>query len=219
MSIFDIVGPVMVGPSSSHTAGAVRIGLIARKLLGEDVKSAEILLYGSFLATGKGHGTQKALVAGLLGMKPDDYNIPDSLEIAKEKNVSITFGEANLRDAHPNTAELILTGINGRKLDVTGESLGGSRINISKIDGIETNFSGENPTLIVHNLDQPGHVSEVTSMLAHKSVNIASMQLYRSNRGGNAVMVVECDQGVPEDGIKWLEHVEGVIKVTYLGLL
>ena len=149
MSIFDIVGPVMVGPSSSHTAGAVRIGLIARKLLGEDVKSAEILLYGSFLATGKGHGTQKALVAGLLGMKPDDYNIPDSLEIAKEKNVSITFGEANLRDAHPNTAELILTGINGRKLDVTGESLGGSRINISKIDGIETNFSGENPTLIV----------------------------------------------------------------------
>lgn len=219
MSIFDIVGPVMVGPSSSHTAGAVRIGLIARKLLGEDVKSAEILLYGSFLATGKGHGTQKALVAGLLGMKPDDYNIPDSLEIAKEKNVSITFGEANLRDAHPNTAELILTGINGRKLDVTGESLGGSRINISKIDGIETNFSGENPTLIVHNLDQPGHVSEVTSMLAHKSVNIASMQLYRSNRGGNAVMVVECDQEVPEDGIKWLEHVEGVIKVTYLGLL
>lgn len=219
MSIFDIVGPVMVGPSSSHTAGAVRIGLIARKLLGEDVKSAEILLYGSFLATGKGHGTQKALVAGLLGMKPDDYNIPDSLEIAKEKNVSVTFGEANLRDAHPNTAELILTGINGRKLDVTGESLGGSRINISKIDGIETNFSGENPTLIVHNLDQPGHVSEVTSMLAHKSVNIASMQLYRSNRGGNAVMVVECDQEVPEDGIKWLEHVEGVIKVTYLGLL
>ncbi|MGN0328836.1 MAG: L-serine ammonia-lyase, iron-sulfur-dependent subunit beta [Lachnospira sp.] len=219
MSIFDIVGPVMVGPSSSHTAGAVRIGLIARKLLGEDVKSADILLYGSFLATGKGHGTQKALVAGLLGMKPDDYNIPDSLEIAKEKNVSVTFGEANLRDAHPNTAELILTGINGRKLDVTGESLGGSRINISKIDGIETNFSGENPTLIVHNLDQPGHVSEVTSMLAHKSVNIASMQLYRSNRGGNAVMVVECDQEVPEDGIKWLEHVEGVIKVTYLGLL
>lgn len=219
MSIFDIVGPVMVGPSSSHTAGAVRIGLIARKLLGEDVKSADILLYGSFLATGKGHGTQKALVAGLLGMKPDDYNIPDSLEIAEKKNVSVTFGEANLRDAHPNTAELILTGINGRKLDVTGESLGGSRINISKIDGIETNFSGENPTLIVHNLDQPGHVSEVTSMLAHKSVNIASMQLYRSNRGGNAVMVIECDQEVPEDGIKWLEHVEGVIKVTYLGLL
>ena len=215
MNIFDILGPVMVGPSSSHTAGAVRIGYVASRLLGEKVKAAEILLCGSFLDTGKGHGTDKALVAGLLGMKPDDYKIAGSLEIAKRENIRIEFGESKLPDAHPNTAELILRGESGNIIDVVGESVGGGRINIAKIDGIDTNFSGDCPTLIVHNLDQPGHVSEVTSMLAHKSVNIASMQLYRSHRGGRAVMVVECDQEIPQDGIAWLTHVEGVLKVTY----
>ncbi len=215
MELFDVIGPIMVGPSSSHTAGAVRIGYVAGRLLGEKVREARILLYGSFLDTGKGHGTDKALVAGLLGMRPDDYNISDSLEIAARDRIRIEFGEARLTDAHPNTAELILTGESGNTIDVVGESVGGGKINIAKIDGIDTNFSGEHPTLIVHNLDQPGHVSEVTSMLAHKSVNIASMQLYRSYRGGRAVMVVECDQEVPQDGIDWLSHVEGVLKVTY----
>ena len=186
MDIFDIIGPVMVGPSSSHTAGAVRIGYIAGKLMGEPIAKAEILLYGSFLATGKGHGTRKALVAGLLGMKPDDMRIPDSFEIAKEHGIEVVFG--------------------------------GSRINIAQIDGISTNFSGDYPTLVVHNMDQPGHVAEVTSMLAHKSVNIAAMQLYRAGRGGNSVMVLECDQEVPEEEINWLRHAEGVVKVTYLGL-
>ena len=209
MNIFDVIGPVMVGPSSSHTAGAVRIGYVARQLFGEEVREAKILLYGSFLATGKGHGTDKALTAGLLGMQTDDYRIPKSIEIA--------FGEAVLKEAHPNTAQLYLKGISGKTMELVGQSLGGGRINIAEIDGIETNFSGENPTLIVHNLDQPGHVSEVTSMLAHKGVNIATMQLYRSSKGGKAVMVVECDQEVPQEGIRWLERVEGVLKVTYLG--
>lgn len=219
MSIFDIIGPVMVGPSSSHTAGAVRIGYIARRLLGETPKEITINLYGSFLDTGKGHGTQKALVAGLLGMKADDVRIPDSLDIAKNQNIKITFGEALLKESHPNTAQILLRGESGRELEVVGESIGGSRINIAQIDGIDTNFSGEYPTLVVHNLDQPGHVSEVTSMLSHKMVNIAAMQLYRANRGGNAVMVVECDQEIPKEGIDWLMKVEGVVKVTYLSLL
>ena len=218
MDIFDIIGPVMVGPSSSHTAGAVRIGYIAGKLMGEPIAKAEILLYGSFLATGKGHGTRKALVAGLLGMKPDDMRIPDSFEIAKEHGIEVVFGESALRDAHPNTAQIFLTSVTGKNLEVVGESLGGSRINIAQIDGISTNFSGDYPTLVVHNMDQPGHVAEVTSMLAHKSVNIAAMQLYRAGRGGNSVMVLECDQAVPEEGINWLRHAEGVVKVTYLGL-
>ena len=215
MELFDIIGPVMVGPSSSHTAGAVRIGYVASRLLGEKPKEAKILLYGSFLDTGKGHGTDKALVAGLLGMKPDDGNIANSLEIAGREHIQIEFGEARLPEAHPNTAELILAGVNGNTIDVVGESVGGGKINIAKIDGIDTNFSGERPTLIVHNLDQPGHVSEVTSMLSHKSVNIASMQLYRSYRGGKAVMVIECDQEIPQDGINWLSKIEGVLKVTY----
>lgn len=218
MGIFDIIGPVMVGPSSSHTAGAVRIGYISGKLLGEPVKNAVINLYGSFLATGKGHGTQKAIVAGLLGMKTDDIRIPDSFEIAKENGMEFEFGEAALKEAHPNTVQLFLTGESGKKLEIVGQSIGGARINIAQIDGIDTNFSGDYPTLVVHNLDQPGHVSEVTSMLAHKGVNIATMQLYRSARGGEAVMVIECDQQIPKEGIEWLSHVEGVNKVTYLSI-
>ncbi len=218
MNIFDIMGPVMVGPSSSHTAGAVKIGYISRRLLGEELASAKILLYGSFLTTGKGHGTRKALVAGLLGMKTDDIRIPEALEIAERAGIEVKFGEALLKEAHPNTAQLFLTGVSGRTLEIIGQSLGGSRINIAEIDGIETNFSGDHPTLVVHNQDQPGHVSEVTSMLAHKSVNIATMQLYRASRGGEAVMVIECDQEVPIEGIEWLKKVEGVNKVTYLGL-
>ncbi len=219
MAIFDIIGPVMVGPSSSHTAGAVRIGYVSGKLLGEPVKKAVINLYGSFLATGKGHGTQKAIVAGLLGMKTDDMRIPQSFEIAKAKGIEFEFGEAVLKDAHPNTVQLCLIGQSGIQLEVVGESIGGARINIAKIDGIETNFSGDYPTLVVHNLDQPGHIAEVTSMLAHKSVNIATMQLYRSARGGEAVMVVECDQEIPKEGIDWLKRVEGIKKVTYLSAL
>ena len=219
MNLFDIIGPVMVGPSSSHTAGAVKIGYVARKLLGEPISRAEILLYGSFLATGRGHGTRFAIVAGLLGMKPDDSRIPDSFKIAESKGMELVFGEAALADGHPNSVQLILTGVNGRQLEIIGQSIGGSVINIAKIDGLDANFSGDYPTLIVHNMDQPGHVAEVTSMLAHKSVNIATMQLYRANRGGNAVMVIECDQEIPADSIKWLEHLEGVEKVTYYSLL
>lgn len=215
MNIFDIIGPIMVGPSSSHTAGAVKIGYVAGRLLAEPVKEAQINLHGSFQATGRGHGTQYALVAGLLGMKPDDKRIPESFDYAEKAGMMIRFGEVDLKDAHPNSAQLILTGRDGRKLEIIGESLGGSLINIARIDGLSANFSGEYPTLIVHNLDQPGHVAEVTSMLSHKSVNIAKMQLYRANRGGEAVMVIECDQEIPLDSIKWLSHLEGVQKVTY----
>lgn len=218
MNIFDIIGPVMVGPSSSHTAGAVKIGYVSRKLLAEPVKKAQILLYGSFLATGKGHGTQKAIVAGLLGMLPDNPDIPISLELAEQQNIDITFGVSTLKTAHPNSAQLILTGINGRKLEIVGESLGGSVINIASIDGLSANFTGDYPTLIVHNLDQPGHIAEVTSMLSHKSVNIATMQLYRSSRGGHAVMILECDQEIPKESVQWLKHLEGIEKVTYYSL-
>ena len=200
MDIFDIMGPVMVGPSSSHTAGSVKIGHVARQLLAEDIKKAEIFLHGSFLSTGKGHGTDKALIAGLLGMNPDDERIPNSFEIAKENGMEFYFQGINLRYAHPNTALLKLLGVDGRELEVEASSIGGGQINICKIDNLSTNFSGDYPTLIVHNLDQPGHVMAVTSMLGHKMVNIASMQLYRASRGGNAVMVIECDQEVPEEG-------------------
>lgn len=216
MNLFDILGPVMVGPSSSHTAGAVRIGYIASRLLQDKLVKAEIYLHGSFATTGAGHGTDKALIAGLLGMKPDDIRIPDSFQIAKEQGLSFSFGNKTIKDAHPNTALLLLTGESGRTLEVQAASIGGGRIMIQKLDGIEVNFSSEKPTLIVHNLDQPGHVAEVTSMLSHKSVNIATMQLYRDKRGGYAVMVLETDQGIPKEAIAWLAHLEGILKVTYI---
>lgn len=218
MNLFDIVGPVMVGPSSSHTAGAVRIGYIAKLLLNETVKKAEIYLHGSFLATGRGHGTDRALIAGLLGMHPEDERIPNSFQIAKEQGMEFSFAGIELRDAHPNSVLMKLVGKNGRKLDVEAASLGGGRIKVCKLDGLEANFCGDYPTLIVRNLDQPGHVAEVTSMLAHKSINIATMQLYRGKRGGDAVLVLECDQEVPKESIRWLEKLEGIRKVTYLSL-
>lgn len=214
MNLFDIVGPVMVGPSSSHTAGACRIGYVARKLLAEPVKEAEILLYGSFLATGKGHGTTYALVAGLLGMLPDDQRIPESFEIAKENGVNITIGEAKLREAHPNSVVLKLKGESGLTIEMIGESLGGGRINVVSIDGIDADFSGDYNTLIVYNDDKPGLVARVSGILAEKSINIATLKLHRSARGGQAVMVIECDRTISEDEIAWIRSQEGINKVT-----
>ena len=218
MNIFDIVGPVMVGPSSSHTAGAVRIGFVARKLLGEEVKKAEILLYGSFLATGKGHGTDRALIAGLLGMQPDDERVPFSFEEAQNAGMEFLFGEANLKEAHPNSVVLLLTGESGKEIEIIGASLGGGRMKICKIDGYEANFCAEYPTLIVQNLDQPGCVATVTTMLSERGINIATLQLYRDSRGGDAVMVVECDREVPLDSIEWLEGQSGIDRVTYYSM-
>lgn len=218
MNLLDIIGPVMVGPSSSHTAGAVKIGRVCRKLLDENVKKAEIYFHGSFLATGKGHGTDKALIAGLLGMQVDDPEIPNSFEIARKEGMDFSLSGIDLGDVHPNSVKMNLTGASGRTLEVVAASIGGGRIQICELDGLTANFSGDYPTLIVHNIDQPGHVTEVTSMLAHKSVNIATMQLYRASRGGNAVMVIECDQEVPREALKWLERMEGILKVTYLSL-
>lgn len=216
MNIFDIVGPIMVGPSSSHTAGAVKIGNACHKLIGERIVKAAIMLHGSFLQTGEGHGTDKALVAGLMGFDVDDMRVPESFSIAKDSGLDFYFGSTDLGDVHPNSVKLQIEGESGRKLEIIASSIGAGRIRICEIDGITVNFSGEHPTLIVHNIDQPGHVAEVTSMLAHKSVNIATMQLYRKSRGGEAVMVLECDQEVPVESIKWLENLEGIIKVTYM---
>lgn len=218
MNIFEILGPVMVGPSSSHTAGAVRIGLMTKRLLGQKPVKARIGMYGSFLATGRGHGTDRAVVAGLLGMKPDDIRIPESFELAAADGLSFSFEEANLSGAHPNTVLLEVEGDGGRELSVQASSLGGGRIMVNRLDGIDVNCTCEMPTLIVHNMDQPGHVAEVTSMLSHKSVNIANMSLYRDKRGGRAVMVVETDQPIPEEALRWLEHLEGILKVTYINV-
>lgn len=218
MNLYDILGPVMVGPSSSHTAGAARIGLVTRKLLGDVPSEAVIGLGGSFAATGKGHGTDRALVAGLLGMQPDDDRIPTSFMLATEAGLHFRIEEVSLKDAHPNTALLTVKGKNGRELTVQASSLGGGRIRVDRLDGIDVNFSGDVPTLVVRNEDQPGLVAEVTSLLCAMAVNIATMQLYRDRRGGCAVMVLETDQAVPEGTVEALKRVRGVLKVTYLNM-
>ncbi len=217
-SIFDILGPVMVGPSSSHTAGAVRIGLIGRQLLGKQPKKALIYLHGSFAATGEGHGTDRAIVAGLLGMKPDDMRIPNSYEIARELGMDFTIQKKEIRGAHPNTVQMTLEADGVDSLKIQACSIGGGRIKVSKLDDIEVNFNAESNTLIVHNVDQPGHVAQVADILSQKKINIATMQLFRDKRGGYAVMVIETDQTIPNQAISWLENLDGIIKVTFLNV-
>lgn len=218
MNVFDIMGPVMVGPSSSHTAGAVKIGYTARQLLQEEVKNAELFLHGSFLATGKGHGTDKALIAGLLGMKPDDERIPFSFELASERGISYTFEGIELRNAHPNSVMLRLEGIYGSKLELVASSIGGGSIVINQIEGIQADICACYPTLIVYNLDQPGLVTKVSSLLSQMEINIAMMRIYRDRRGGNAVMIIECDNEIPKDVVWILNKAEGVSKVVYLSM-
>lgn len=217
MNIFEILGPVMVGPSSSHTAGAVRIGYVCRKLMGEKIVTADIELYGSFLLTGKGHGTPQAIVAGLLGMTPDDARIPDSFEIAKAQGLKFTIGEAKLKEAHPNSVLLKLTGESDKELEVIGESLGGSIINIAQIDGLPANISGDYPTLIASNMDVPGMVAKVSEVLFEAKINIAQMHLYRASRGKNSVLIAECDQEIENKTLNDIRDLDGIMKVSYLG--
>ena len=218
MNLLDIIGPIMVGPSSSHTAGAVKIGLVSKKLMVEKIVKADIYFHGSFLATGKGHGTDKAVVAGLLGIAVDDSRVPFSFEIAKQEGLEFHISGIDLGDAHPNTVKLNLTGESGKKIEIIAASIGGGQIEVCEIDGLSASFGGNYPTLIVNHKDIPGRVTEVTARLSERNVNIATMKLYRTVRGGDAVMIIECDQEVPVETIKWLEELEGIIKITYLSL-
>jgi len=214
MNLFDILGPVMVGPSSSHTAGAVRIGRMARSLLGQEPVKAEILLHGSFASTGEGHGTHQAIIAGLLGLHTDDPLVPRSFELAAERGLAFTFGTVALRDVHPNSALIRLEGASGGKLEVGASSPGGGRIKVFRLDGLDTAFSGELPTLVVHNSDQPGCVSQVTGALARRGLNVATLQLNRGGRGGSAVMVIECDQPIFKQAAEEIRALPGILRVT-----
>lgn len=217
MSIFDIIGPVMIGPSSSHTAGAARIGRVAGKLLGEPVQEAEIILHGSFATTGKGHGTDRAITAGLMGWECDDPRLPQSLQTAAEAGIRVSFSTGDLGDVHPNTARIRLTGKTGKTVDITASSIGGGRFQVCRIDGRPANFCGELPTLIIDHHDHPGVISEVTSELSFEQINIGKMQLYRDEiRGREAIMIIESDQPLTEETLNKLKHTKHVNKVTYL---
>lgn len=216
MDLFDVIGPVMIGPSSSHTAGAARIGLTARMLLGEDVTSAELGFHGSFAKTYRGHGTDRAIVGGLMGMAVDDARLRDSLTLAREAGIALTFTTLNLRGAHPNTVRLSVNGASGASLTLEGASVGGGNIEIQRLDGVNVAFSGKENTLIIHQNDTPGVIARVTSCVANQRINIATLQVYRRKVGADAMMVMELD-GEPETyALEYMRRLEGILSVTFL---
>lgn len=215
IDVFDIMGPIMVGPSSSHTAGAVRIGRMARTLLGDKPVRAALHLHGSFAETGVGHGTDKALIAGLLGMATDDLAIPKSFEIAGERGLTFSFNEVDLRDAHPNSVQMELVGAGDTCLTMQACSTGGGRIMVNKIDGVDLNFTGDYNTLIIHNRDDRGHLADVTTALALAGVNVANMSLNRNAKGGSAIMVIETDDPVPAAIVDLIRRQPGILGTTY----
>ena len=216
MNLFDIVGPVMIGPSSSHTAGAARIGRVARRLLGEDVAEARVGFCGSFARTWRGHGTDRAVVGGLMDVAADDARLRDSLDEAKRRGLSVTFEEIQLKGAHPNTVRLRLRGVSGQRIEVTGASVGGGSIEIREIDGLSLRVTAQKHTLIIAHRDTPGIIARVSSLLAGAPVNIATMQVARSAAGGKAMTTMELDELPPDEIIAALKVMKGVESVTLL---
>ncbi|MDZ4179560.1 MAG: L-serine ammonia-lyase, iron-sulfur-dependent subunit beta [Coriobacteriia bacterium] len=209
-SLFDIVGPVMIGPSSSHTAGAVRLGLLARAIYGTTPHTARIGLHGSFASTGRGHGTDLALTAGLLGMRPDDPAIRDAMRLAAAAGLSVSLYEIDLSQAHPNTAAFELADETGRQMRVIGSSLGGGDVVVIGIDDFDVEMTGELPVLLVEHQDRPGEIAAVSSVLAEAGVNIASMRVAREARGARAMMVIETDAAVGPPVVDRVAAIPGV---------
>lgn len=212
-SVFEVIGPVMIGPSSSHTAGAVRIGRLARAIFGEQPVSVRIVLHGSFATTGRGHGTDLALVAGLLGMAPDDERIRKADEEARAAGMRVEFVTQDLGEAHPNTARITMTSRTGRTGVVQGSSVGGADVVLTAIDDYDVMISGDLPVLIVEHVDQPGVIAAVSATLARFGVNIASMEVSRERRGARALMVIETDQPVHGETLAAVAAAIGVREV------
>ena len=216
MDLFDLIGPVMVGPSSSHTAGAARIGLTARMLLGEAVTHADVSFHGSFAMTYQGHGTDRAIVGGLMGMAVDDLRLRDSLDIAREQGMNVVFRRVTIRGAHPNTVRLDLTGVTGKRLTMEAASVGGGNIEICRLDGMHVSFTGAENTLIVHHTDMPGVIARVTGAVAQCGINIAAMQVFRLAAGAEAIMVLELDGALDEEQLRQFQEIKDVQRCTFL---
>ena len=187
------------GPSSSHTAGAARLGKMAYKLAGGDIREVKMYLHGSFAATGKGHGTDRALLGGIMGFSTDDTRIRDSFSIATERGLAYSFTPCETEtDVHPNTVDIRMENAAGQVMTVRGESLGGGKVRIVRINGVEVDFTGEYNALIVVQKDKPGVVAHITKILSDRSVNIAFMRLFREEKGHTAYTIVESDERLPE---------------------
>lgn len=197
-SAFDIIGPNMIGPSSSHTAGAARLAFVAGRIAGgANIRSVEFELFGSFALTGRGHGTDKALLAGILGMQPDDPRLPQSYDIARQRGLEFHFIYSDQPMPHPNTVRISARQADGTLSRIVGESVGGGNIRITQINGIEVDLTGAYPTVVIAHHDQPGAISDVTRIIAQYQVNIAFMQVFRRRKGDEAYMIIQTDQDAP----------------------
>ena len=219
MSLTNIIGPVMVGPRSSHTAGAVRIGLMARTLLKDTPVDGEILLHGSFAKTYRGHGTDRALVAGALGLREDDERLADSFALARQAGLSWEFAEADLGGMHENSVRMTFTLTDGSRQEITGSSIGGGQIVIRSINGFETEYSAQSSALIIRQYDRPGVVSEVSGVLAGHGINIAVMRVSRSARGETAFCIIETDDWIPREVEATLRELPKIISVRAINLI
>jgi L-serine dehydratase len=212
-SVFDIIGPVMIGPSSSHTAGAARIGRVARSLFGREPKWANISLYGSFAETYKGHGTDVAIVGGLLDFDTDDPRIIDAIKIAEKRGIKLRFIEEDAVTDHPNTARVIIGDHNG-ELELVGISIGGGKIEITELNGFELKLSGNHPAILVVHNDRFGAIASVANTLAKYEINIGHMEVARKEKGKMALMTIEVDQNIDDQLIDELEQLPNILKVT-----
>jgi len=206
----------MIGPSSSHTAGAVRLGKIARKILDDIPVKAHIQLSGSFARTYKGHGTDKAIVAGIMDWPTYDERIRNSLQIASESGLDYSFTIQDIPDTHPNTARITLTGKSGKISTMQGCSIGGGNILVTEINGTSVSFSGEYNTLIILHHDKPGTIAAVTKVAAESGLNIGNFRLSRPQRGADAVMTIEVDEDVPDKLMDELKLVQNVVNVVLI---
>lgn len=216
-SVFDIIGPRMVGPSSSHTAGALRIALLGRRLAGEPLKEAIFTLYGSFAQTYQGHGTDRALVAGALGLAADDLRVRDSFELAQADGLAYRFiTDYETQAAHPNTVGMRLTTHSGRTYEVEGQSIGGGQAVISRIDDVAVEVSGQYDTLVVEHWDRPGALMHMTQHFHEEGINIAALKLYRESRGERSFAVIEADESISSRVAQAIKQDSGVIRTILI---
>lgn len=214
-SVFDIVGPDMIGPSSSHTAGAAKISFMANRIFGEKIVKVKFVLHGSFAKTYRGHGTDKALVAGILGIRHNDHRLRDAFELAKGK-LEFSFEPRDLGEVHPNTVLVEMTSESGERSLIQGSSIGGGNAIINKIDDIDVEIDGCYDTLITVHKDKPGMINKMTQVFYEEKINIAFMKLYREMKGHHGIVVIELDEPINTTSLKHIRQLPDVFKITYI---
>src|SRR5688572_17567452 len=215
VSILDVMGPVMVGPSSSHTAGTARLGRVAHEILDDDPVQVHFYLHPPLAATYRGHGSGFAVVGGSIGLNVDDPRIPEAIRIAEQMGLEISFSEEDLGDVHPNTVRVLIRS-KSREAEIVGSSIGGGVIEVFKINGFQARFKGDSPTLLLFYRDRPGMISEVTAIIAEEAINIASLYCSRKQRGKDAFMQIDVDSPVSDAALARISAVRDMSEAKYL---